>query len=256
MMKKLNGYLNIILPLISVLCVIAIWSIAAKSVDSDIILPSLSQVFNEFINLFADYALRNEFLVAFFSTLLRSIIAFAISFGVGFALAVVAVKVKWVKSLVSPLISIMRALPTIAIVLFLVLWTNSQIAPVVVTMLVVLPTTFTQIENAFFMLDKTVSEAGRVDGATELQVFMRVEVPQALPSILSAIGSGISLNFKLMVAAEVIAQTAYSMGYMLNASKVYYETARMFALVFVTVLFGIVIELIFNRLVKISSSYK
>lgn len=255
-MKKLNGYLNLFLPLISIICIIAIWAIAATAADSDIILPSVKKVFNEFINLFADNALRSEFLQAFFGTLLRSLIAFIISFIFAFVLAVLSVKIKWFKNLISPLISIMRALPTIAIVLLLILWTNSLIAPVIVTMLVVLPTTFTQIENAFYMLDKTVSEAGRVDGATELQVFVRVEMPQVLPSILSAIGSGISLNFKLMVAAEVIAQTAYSLGYMLNTSKIYYETAKMLAIVCVAVLFGTIIEVIFNRLVKISSSYK
>ena len=71
-----------------------------------------------------------------------------------------------------------------------------------------------------------------------------------LPSVLRAIGSGISLNFKLMVAAEVISQTANSIGYMLNLSKVYFETAQMLALVCTTVLFGVVMETVFNYLSK------
>ena len=150
----------------------------------------------------------------------------------------------------------MRALPTIAVVLLLLFWTNSKIAPIIVTMLVVLPTTYTHIESAFFALDKTVLEAGRVDGANEKNVFLKIELPQILPSIYSAVGSGISLNFKLMVAAEVISQTANSLGYMLNTSKVYFEIANMLAIVCFAVIFGLIVEIVFSRLSKKSSAWK
>jgi len=77
-----------------------------------------------------------------------------------------------------------------------------------------------------------------------------VELPQALPSVFTAIGSGISLNFKLMVAAEVLAQTAKSIGYMLNVSKAYFETAEMMALVVIAILFGVIVESVFNFIAK------
>ena len=89
-----------------------------------------------------------------------------------------------------------------------------------------------------------------------MRVTVSVELPQMLPAIYTAIGSGISLNFKLMVAAEVIAQTAYSIGYMLNTAKVYFEIAQMLALVCFAVIFGIIVEAIFNMLSKKSASWK
>ena len=245
-MKKNNRLLNAILPIISVCCVLCVWAIASKKVNSEYILPNLKQTTDKFFELLA----QKDFYLAFLLSFLRSFLAFTISFLIAFVLAIVSVKNTSIKSLILPVISIMRALPTIAVVLILLFWTNSQIAPIIVTTLVVLPTSFTHIESAFLSLEKGISEAGEVDGANHLQVFIFVELPQALPLILNAIGGGISLNFKLMVAAEVIAQTAISIGYMLNVAKVYFEMAEMFAIVCFTVILGVIIETVFNYLSK------
>ncbi|MBQ3492840.1 MAG: ABC transporter permease subunit [Clostridia bacterium] len=251
-MKKFNKLLNLILPLLTIFVIALIWQISSRSIDNQYILPSVESTLNEFFLQLSS----TEFYRALFFTLLRSLIAFATSFVLAFALAVLSVKNKCVKSLIAPLISIMRALPTIAIVLLLLFWTNSQIAPIVVTALVVLPTSFTHIESAFRSLDKTVSEAGEVDGANTFQVFMRVEFAQALPLILNAIGGGISLNFKLMVAAEVLSQTANSIGLLLNTAKVYFEMAQMMAIVLVAVIFGVIIESIFDYIAKKTGEWK
>lgn len=244
--------LNFILPVVVVFALVILWGSVAKKIDNQYILPSVNSTIEEFVALFSN----GEFYRALFNTLLRSLIAFVFSFLFAFTLAVASVKIKYVRSAVSPLISIMRALPTIAVVLLLLFWTNSKIAPVIVTTLVVLPTSYTQIDGAFSSLDKTVVEAGRVDGANEFQVFAKIELPLLLPTVFSCVGSGISLNFKLMVAAEVISQTAYSLGYLLNTSKVYFETAKMLALVLATVVFGVLIETLFNKLSSKSGEWK
>lgn len=252
MKDKRAKILNRILPLVTVLVLILVWALAGAIVNSQYILPSVKLTAEKFFALFFD----KTFYSAFFLTLLRSLIAFIFSFAVAFVLAIFSTKFDLFKSAVSPIISVMRALPTIAVVLLLLFWTNSQVAPVIVTTLVVLPTLYTHIESAFFALDKTIAEAGRVDGADEIRVFTKIQLPQAMPSIYSGIGGGISLNFKLMVAAEVIAQTANSIGYLLNTSKVYFEIAQMLATVCVAVIFGVIVEFIFNRLSKKVSDWK
>ena len=59
-----------------------------------------------------------------------------------------------------------------------------------------------------------------------------------------------------MVAAEVLSQTANSLGYLLNVNKVYFETAKMIALVVVAVLLGLICEFAFSRLAKIAEKGK
>lgn len=244
--------LNLIAPLISLFAILTLWAVMALKVDSEYILPTISQTAQEFIKL-----LKNRtFYTALSLTFLRSATAFLISFAVAFIFAVASHKIKYFKGFIFPIMSVLRALPTITIVLLLLFWTNSKVAPVVVTTLVVLPTLYTHILSALFSLDKTVAEAGRVDGADELNLFYRIELPQILPSVYSGIGSGLSLNIKLMVAAEVIAQTANSLGYILNTSSVYFEIAQMLAVVCFVVIMGVIIESAFNFLSKKSGEWK
>lgn len=236
--------LNFILPIISIAAVISVWAVAAIAVDNEYILPDVSVTVKAFFALFAD----KEFYVSLLGTLARTFIGLVCSFVAAFVLAALSAEFKAVERVVAPIIGVIRALPTVAVVLLLLLWTSSSVAPIIVTALVVTPTVYTQIYGALIGIEKSVLEAGRVDGADEKQVFLYIETPLILPNVYRAAGSGLSLNFKLMVAAEVIAQTAKSIGLMLNISKAYFEYARMFALVCVAVIFGLVVEFVFNKL--------
>jgi NitT/TauT family transport system permease protein len=244
--------LNILLPFVSLGAIIALWAVLAKSIDNEYILPTVEQTVEQFFALFKSV----KFYLSFLYTLLRSLIAFLVSFIIATLLAFLCVKSKSAQKAILPIISILRALPTISIVLLLWLWTNSQVAPVIVTMLVVLPTTYTHIKSALESVDKTAVEAGMVDGASSFKAFCKIELPQIMPAVYSAIGGGISLNFKLMVAAEVICATATSIGFLLNTSKAYFEVANMLAIVCASVIFGILIEFIFEKISKVSGAWK
>ena len=242
-MKK-DKILNLLLPVITVGCILVLWSASASIINNEFLLPSIKLTIISLFDLFSS----GEFYLAFIYTLLRSIIAFIVSFVLATALAIMGNANKIAKRVIKILISITRALPTIAVVLLLLFWTNSQVAPVIVTMLVVLPTVYTNVDNALNEIDKDQLEMCKVFNVEAKTVLTKVKIPQIAPSMINAVGSGLSLNLKLMVAAEVLSQTANSLGYMLNTSKVYFEIATMIAIVLVTVIIGIIIESLFSKL--------
>lgn len=252
MTKKRNKILNLILPLVTIVAIFILWLAAAAVVNNRYLLPSITETFKALLSLFGE----KSFYVALGGTLLRSLVAFIISFSLAFILAVIVAIINYAERIIAPVISILRALPTIAVVLLLLFWTNSKVAPVVVTLLVVLPTCYTHVKSAFDSVDNVTFEAALVDGADKKQGFLKIKIPQALPAIYGAMGSGLSLNLKLMVAAEVLSATANSLGYLLNTSKVYFEIATMIALVVVAVVIGCVIEGTFNYLSKRSGEWK
>ena len=245
-MNNKRDILSKSLPIITIACIFCIWSIASAVIGSEYILPSVNQTLSALVRLFYS----GEFYLSVAMTFLRSIIAFLISFIVAFLLARIRCKIELTSKVIEPVIGVIRALPTIAVILLLMFWTNSRVAPIIVTVLVVLPTSYTNLVTAFNGVDKTTVEAGAVDGANVKQLFAFVEFPQIEPAFYKSIGSGISLNFKLMVAAEVLAQTANSLGYLLNTSKVYFEIPQMMALVIVAVMIGVIVELIFNKIAE------
>ena len=236
----------------TIVFILVVWTVSAIVTDSEYILPSISETLREFFRLFTD----KNFYLALIFTLLRSVIAFLFSFFVASILDFISVKSKKGERLIIPLVSIIRSLPTLAIVLLLLIWTNNQIAPVIVTSLVVMPTTYTQIKNALNSVDKTSVEAGMVDGASKKASFFKIELPQIAPAIYAVIGSGIALNLKLMVAAEVMSATVKSLGTILNISNYNGEIAKMLAVVLVVLILGLIIEFSFNKLCEKTGEWK
>ena len=251
-MKSKKTLENLILPAISVLCIVLIWAVASKITDSEYILPSVLTTLKATFGVLSSA----KFYGALLSTLLRVLIAFSISFVLAFALALLGYKSSKAKKIISPIISIIRALPTIAVVLLLLFWTNSFIAPVIVTILVVLPTIYTGVVNALEGLDKDLIEMCNVFGVSKKQTFLSVQLPAIMPSMLTVIGAGLSLNLKLMVAAEVLSATVKSVGNLLNYASYNGEMAQMLAIVLITVILGVVIEAIFNALSKKAGEWK
>ncbi|MBR2870601.1 MAG: ABC transporter permease subunit [Clostridia bacterium] len=243
-MKKLSKITNYILPLITVGCLLLLWTVASVKAGSEYILPSVGKTFSALGEILS----TSKFYIAFFHTFLRSLVAFLISFILASIMAFLSNRYKSALRVIDTLVSIIRALPTIAIVLVLLFWTSVQVAPVIVTMLVVLPTTYTHLKSALDSVEKPALEAGMVDGADKLNLFFRVELPQMAPAVYSAIGAGLSLNFKLMVAAEVLSATIKSLGNTLNIYNYNGQIAEMLAVVITAVVFGIIVEFIFNKI--------
>ena len=251
-MKDNQKFNNLLITIITVGTIFVLWAAAAFAVSSEYVLPSVSKTFTALFSLLGD----GEFYLALSMTLIRSLIAFSLSFVMAFLLSLLSINNKTAERVIAPIIAIIRSLPTVAIVLLLLFWTDSKIAPVIVTMLVVMPTLYTNLYSALDGVDKTAVEAGLVDGADNKKCFIYIRLPQALPAVYSSVGGGISLNIKLMVAAEVIAATANSLGFLLNSSKVYFEIATMLAIVLITVVIGCIVEGVFNKLSKKAGEWK
>ena len=252
MNKKQKTLLNIGASLLPIIIIIVLWIIASNVVDNSYILPSFKEVVVSFFNLFT----YKEFYTALLSTLLRSTIAFLVSFLFAFLLCLLSMKSTYIKRSIRPFISILRALPTIAVVLILLVWTNDNVAPVLVTILVILPTTYTGLCNAFNVIDKNQLEMCKVFNVKRKDKLKKVIIPQVLPEIYNIIGSNLSLNIKLMVAAEVIAYTAGSIGNYLKLADVYDQTGKMLALVVAVVIVGLLIEGIFSLMAKRSGKWR
>ena len=245
-MKKQDKLLNALLPFLTVAVIFGLWGLAAAKVDSEYVLPTVGDTFAALWELLKSA----EFYRSYFGTLLRSVVAFAIAFSLAFIAAFVAYKCDKAKRALKPLIVIIRALPTIAVVLLLVLWTSSFVAPVIVTFLVVFPTLYNNLYAALCGIDKDLNEMCKVFGVSNKKRLTKVVFPQIAPEFITSAGAGLTLNLKLMVAAEVLAQTARSMGYLLNTSKIYFEISTMLALVLITVITGLIIEFLFSFWVK------
>ncbi len=229
---------NLIFSALAILFLWLVWIIAYFCVRNDYLLPSFWETFRAMGKLFAN----GFFWRAFFGTFLRTLISFAVSFLLGAGLAALSCLFGWVRAILSPIVSVLRTVPTMAIILVLLLWTNAFIAPVIVTLLVIFPAFYgamlaelDEVRAEYGVLAQTFNvPAGR-------QVFS-MYIPLCAPNILGQAGGILSMGLKITVSGEVLSQTYRSLGGMMQNAQLFLEMPTLLALTVLVVVLGFLLE--------------
>ncbi|MDE5896333.1 MAG: hypothetical protein K2H43_00800, partial [Clostridia bacterium] len=129
---------NFIFSVLAIAFVWLVWLVAYFTVRNDYVLPSIGDTFAEMGGLLAS----GRFWIAFGNTLIRTLWAFLFSLIAGAGLAVLARLFAGLRAFLAPLISLLRTVPTMAVILVLLLWTTPAAAPIVVSVLVLLPAVY------------------------------------------------------------------------------------------------------------------
>lgn len=215
-----------------------LWIISYYAVGNDYLVPSFRQTMAAVGNLFTDSA----FWIAFSNTLLRALAAFAVSFVLGVAFAVLARLVPATGAFLAPIVSFLRTVPTMAVILLLLLWTTPAVAPVVVSVLVLFPAVYAAASASFGEVAQTYGELARVYRVSVKRKIFKMYLPLCAPELLAQAGSILSLGIKITVSGEVLASTYRSLGGLMQNAKIFVEIPTLFALTIVTVLLGFLLE--------------
>ncbi len=135
-----------------------------------------------------------------------------------------------------------------AIILILLLWTSHTTAPVIVGALVTFPMLYAQFMAAYKDVDTGLFDVSKAFNVSKKDRVFKMYLPLMCPNIFSQAGPAFSLTLKVIVSAEVMANTYKSIGGMLQQSKIYLEIPELFALTLVTIAVGAVAELLFSLL--------
>lgn len=162
------------------------------------------------------------------ATLSESLLGFALGFAVATALGYVLAHSPLLERLAAPYIAASQALPVVAIAPILMLWLGFGLLPkVVVAALVVFFPMLINTIGGLRRIDPSLREVAQVYGANRWQTFRYVEVPLALPTILS----GTKIGFTLAVTGATVAEfmgADRGLGLLLNVSKGLFDTPLLF----------------------------
>ena len=238
MNNKSIKYLDILLPFIALGIVVALWAIVAAAVGSEIIFPSLSSTIQALWDLLGE----KTFYVAIGNSLLRVLISFVISFAFALVFAILSSLLKSAGKVVSILTSIMRTIPTMSIILLALIWLSTLNAPMLVAILVIFPLQYAGLLNAIVNVDPRLIEMAKIYNVPVKKQIFKLYLPESAPTVYSTIKSTISLNVKLIIAAEVMAQTKASMGLQMQQASMYLEMDVLFAWTIVAIILGLILE--------------
>ncbi|MDE7440276.1 MAG: ABC transporter permease subunit [Clostridia bacterium] len=233
---------NIILSLSAFALMWLIWIIAYYGVQNDYVIPSISDTAKSF----GKCLISVNFWLAFVNTVLRTAFSFVISFVLSVALVAIGAVCKPFNSFIKPFMGVLRTLPTLAIILILLFWTNPKVAPLIVTILVLFPMIYSQLNAAVSGIDEGIIEMAEVYKISNREKLTKIYLPLISPYVLSQTGANISLGIKVMISAEVLAGTYKSFGGLMQNARFYVDMPRLAALTIIAVLIGLLIDLCFS----------
>lgn len=166
-------------------------------------------------------------------TLLEVLVGFVASFVVGVALAVAIYRSRLVERTLYPLVVASQTVPIVAIAPLLLIWFGYGLWPKAIV--VVLISFFAIVVNTvdgFRSVDPDLVNLLRTMGASRRQIFAKVEVPAALPFLLSGTKVAIAVSVIGAVIGEWVGAQA-GLGYLMVRSVSQFQTARVFAAVLI-----------------------
>lgn len=241
---------NIIYSVVAILLMWLVWIIAYHAVGNRLIVPSFSDSLSEFFALFKSA----DFWIGLYHTLIRTIIAFLISFALALVFAIIAVMGHGARAFIKPIVGFIRILPTLATILLILRWTegDKNIAPVIVTVLVLFPMIYAQLMAAVDGIDGGIRQMVKIYGIPKTTAVFKIYLPLISPNIFSQTGANISLGLKIMISAEVIANTLKGLGGMMQYAYGGAMIAQLAALTLFAVIFGLIIDLAVSQLARLT----
>ena len=198
------------LPLISVVVFLGAWQLAATAgIWNQTFVPFPSTVWKAFIDVstthdgvrgYAGYLLWEHL----YMTLRRVFVGVIIGVTLGVLLGLAMGSVSWIRSVLEPWLTFLRALPPLAYFFLLVIWLGIDEAPKITLLaLAALPPAAVATTAAVVAAPVGLIEAARALGASRLEVIRDVVVPSALPETFTGVRLAVGMAYSSVVAAEL-----------------------------------------------------
>lgn len=159
----------------------------------------------------------------------RLAIGFALGASLGVSLGILMGSIKVVNRALSPIISFLIAIPTIAWVPVLLITFGIGDKTIITAIFLgcFFPVVYNTAEG-IRAIDRQLIWASEIMGANRLTTFTKVELPGASVSILTGLKLSSSYSWRALVGAEMLAATAWGLGFMIYAARSFYDIKAMF----------------------------
>jgi NitT/TauT family transport system permease protein len=205
---------------------VLVWHVYVKATGiSAFILPSPGSVWNEWLLMLdSPRAWRHTYFTVY-ATLMGFFWAILIGVGLGVMIA----RIRWLEQTLNPFIVATQVIPKVALVPLFVVWfgfgiTSKVIVAAVLAFFPILTNTVLGVKS----IDEGHRDVMTSLNATRWQIFKRLELPSALPYILTGLEVGIVLAIIGAIVGEYLGGNT-GLGALLIARMNAYETDQMFA---------------------------
>jgi len=202
-----------------------LWKLVSSIVARELILPSPEATLGYLIEMLRE----SSTWIAVGATLRRVLFSFLMNMFFALVFGVASGFSNRVYYALKPLITVMKAVPTMGVILLSLIWFNSETAVVFVCTLIVFPVLYSSVVTAIQHLDKTLLEMHRVFRIHPVKTLLRFVLPSLRPYLIAGVMSGLGLSMKVIIAAEVLSQPKNGIGTMFQIERAMLNTTGVFA---------------------------
>ncbi len=225
---------------------VGIWQLAAMKIGKEVLLASPLQTLGALADLWGQPVFWHT--IGF--SLGRIMAGFLLAVAAGVVLSLLSYAFDFVETLLAPLFGVIKSVPVASFIILLLLWVRGGNLSVCISFLMVLPVIYNNMLAGLKAVDKNLLEMAKVFRLSFKKKMLYIYLPRVLPYFTAACTTSLGLCWKSGIAAEVIGMPAGSIGNRLYETKLYMETAQMFAWTAVIVIISFAVEKGFLWLLK------
>ena len=222
--------------LLSIIAAAAIWEIAGRTfLSNPLFFAPLSAVLAKMVTLWQAGTLQTDIATSGQEFL----VGFVLASVAGIAIGVLMASSKAVCELIDPWVSMLYATPFVALAPLLTLWLGIGLyAHIAVVFIVVIFPVLINTHAGLANSDRDLIEVARSYGANQMQIFVKIRFPGALPFIVAGLRQGIARGLTGVVVAELFGSRA-GLGYLILISGQQFDPAGLFVGILLFALVGV-----------------
>lgn len=227
------------------LLLLAVWQVGSM-VTIPLFVPSPLSVWKALVGLYE----TGQLIPGLLYSLTRITAASLLSIATAVPLALLICSVKFLKDMVSPVVSAMRYIPVTAFSPLLILWfgideTMKVSFLFLATFVYVLPSTVMCLED----VPQDLIDTGKSIGMRQHEIITEILLPAALPSIMSSFLMMYGIGWTYVAVVEAT-NAKRGLGFIINVGAARGKTTIVFAAIIVIVLFSYVFDKIGNKVIR------
>ena len=235
---------RILLPFAAPLLVLIIWELIAIELKNDVVLPTVGQVWVLFMHPNEDLLRLGSLLQNLGMSSIRVLCGYSAGLVLALPLGILMGHYKKVNRFMTPLVEILRPMPPLAWIPLILAWFGVAsfatmfgveegewyvfLNNIKFSMLIIIfiGAFFPILLNTVYGVSSvrsTLIDSARVLGASERDIFMKILLPAAAPSIVTGMRLGLGVAWLCLVAAEMMPGSISGIGYVITHA---YTVAR------------------------------
>lgn len=220
---------------------LALWELVNRMIGNEVIFVGPFGMAKALMELLPE----KFFWITLSGSFLKISAGFLAAFAGGILLGSLAYCFPWIGELAEPLLLTIRSVPVASFVILALIWVGAPHLSVLIAGLVVFPMIYAGTRTGLENTDPRLLEMAQVFSVSFWKRLRYIYIPAVHPYLLSSCRTALGMSWKSGVAAEVIGIPERSIGEQLYYSKLYLDTAGLFAWTCAIIVISAVFERLF-----------